>query len=398
MDNELSLQQQIQGLMKATSDKLELKTEEQLKSIVLEVETINQRLSLIVNKKDFEVVGQMRKDLDEINEVVKKNQELFDNIAAQESKRRVEKKSFGDTFNQEMAIFAEKNKAEIKNFQHDRKAKLVMELKVGDMLINDVTGSTANAYNPQGGILPNQAINFRDLIPTTVSPTGAYVTYREGVSTGSISAQTEGATKTQIDYAFTEVRAVSKYISGWAKFSKQLMYALPFLQNTLPRMLLRDFFKKENDYFYTTVAVAATGISTSSKTVDVEEMIEMIANQRKSNFEASFALVDWAQWARFLLTKPQDYSVPGGVTISPAGIVQMAGTPIIGASWAQTDHVLVVDKGYLERIETESLRVEFSYEDDKNFEFNLVTARVECFEEINMLRPDAFIYRDFGNS
>jgi hypothetical protein len=27
----------------------------------------------------------------------------------------------------------------------------------------------------------------------------------------------------------------------------------------------------------------------------------------------------------------------------------------------------------------------------------LVTARVECFEDINLLRTDAVIYADFGN-
>lgn len=396
---EPTLQQQIQGLIKATADGLELKTKEQLNSITLAVETINQKLNTTIPAKDFEIVGQMKKDLDQLNDNLKKNQEIIDNFIAKESKRVVEKKSFGETFHDEIANQIESRKAEFKEFQTNRNAKISMELKVGNMLIANVTGDVVQGYNQNQGIVPSQNINFRDLINTTVSPTGSYVTYRETATSGSISAQTEGNAKTQIDYSFTEVKSVSKYISGWSKFSKQLMYALPFLQNTLPRMLLRDFYKKENDYFFTTVAGNATGNAVATGvTVDAEELVHMIANQRTANFDASFALVDWTQWARLLNTKPNDYSIPGGVTISPQGIIQMAGTPIIGASWAQTDHVLVIDRGYLERVETESLRVEFSYEDSDNFEKNLVTARVECFEEINLLRPDAFIYHDFANS
>src|SRR5688572_33506959 len=56
-----TLQQQIQGMLKATKDSLELATKEQLQSIVLNMETINQRLESALPKKDFEIVGQMKR-------------------------------------------------------------------------------------------------------------------------------------------------------------------------------------------------------------------------------------------------------------------------------------------------------------------------------------------------
>lgn len=48
-----------------------------------------------------------------------------------------------------------------------------------------------------------------------------------------------------IIYSYTEVKTVAKYIEGYAKMSKQLMANLPFLQETLPKILLRDFKKSE---------------------------------------------------------------------------------------------------------------------------------------------------------
>lgn len=399
-DEKAPLQEQIQALIKATADRMEMKTAEQLQSIVLSVETINNRIETMAGKKDVELVGSLKKDVDELNANLKKNQEFIDNFIAEQGKRTSkEKKDFGTAW--EMGIKENifgKSEAEITKASNQRNMKFEMELKVGNMTSSNVTGDVVANYGSRQGIVPSQTSNFRDLLPTTPSPTGLYVTYRETATSGSISAQTEGNAKTQIDYSFTEQKAVSKYISGWAKFSKQLMYNLPFLTTTLARVLLRDFYKKENDYLFTTIAGNSTGTYSGSGTVDAEEIINTIASQRKANFNASFGIIDWAQWGRLLVTKPNDYSVPGGMMIDANGTIRMAGVPIIAASWAQTDHILILDADFYERVETESLRVEFSYEDSDNFEKNLVTARVECFEEINRLRDDASIYRDFGNS
>src|SRR6185369_10452 len=186
--------------------------------------------------------------------------------------------------------------------------------------------------------------------------------------------------------------------AGFATFTKQLLYNLGFLENRLPTMLLRDFYKKENDYLFTTIAGNSTGTYTGSGTVDAEELINTIASQRKANFNASYGIVDWTQWGRLLTTKPNDYSIPGGMVVTADGTIIVAGVPIIAASWAQTDHVLVYDYDYYERVEGESINVTFSMENQDNFEKNQITARIECYEEINRLRDDASIYRDFGNS
>jgi ribosomal protein L9 len=336
-----------------------------------------------------------------MDEASKKNQAALDQLIAEKSAKKVDNKnkSFGEAYNEAIAEAFESKQAEIKHFQKDKNAKLVIDLKtVGTMTTTaSLTGDGVATYNQRQGLVPAQKINFRDLVPTAVSPTGLYVTYRETGSEGSIEKQTEGNPKSQIDYDLTEVKVVSDYIAGFARFSKQMMFQLPFLQNTLQRMLLRDFYKKENSTFFAAVSQGATGSTTTSATVDVEQLVDWIANQLAADFDASFALVSYQQWARLLKTKPMDYSVPGGVVIDPAGNVRIAGVPVIGASWVTDDKCLIIDSNYVERVETEGLRVEFSYEDSDNFQRNLVTARVECFEDINLLRTDAIIYGDFGN-
>lgn len=404
-ENGMGLQSQITALIKATEDKLEMKTTKQLESIVLNIETINQQLASVVGQKDFEIVGQLKKDLDELNKNLRANQEVIDNFVAERDSRKVEKKDFDSGWKDiiQNNIFSKKEE-EVTAMLNRKDFRLTMDLKVADMTTaSTVTGDVVHSYNNRQGLVPNQNTNMRDLIPTTMSPTGSFVTYRETGTTGSISVQTEGSAKTQIDYAFTEIKVVSKYIAGWTRVSKQLMYHLPFLQNTLPRMLLRDFYKKENDYLYDAMVAAATGNATvpAAAINDVEEILYWIANMRDADYNASIGVIDWAAWAHLLTTRPgtgAPYSIPGGVSFDSNSTIRVAGVPLVGASFADAGEFLLFDRDYVERVETESLRVEFSYEDADNFTKNLVTVKVECFEELNVLRPDAIIHGEFGGS
>ena len=381
---------------------------EELKNIELSVKTATEGIANMKAANEAAInevkgqVAEVKTAIVTMDEAAKANQKALDELIAAKNAKKIEsanKKSFGDSFSETMAEAFESKQAEFKNFAKDRNAKLVLDLKdVGTMTTTaNLTGDGQATYNTRQGLVPSQKINFRDLIPTTQSPTGLYVTYRETGTEGAITVQTEGNAKGQIDYDLTEVKVVSDYIAGFARFSKQMMFQLPFLQSSLQRMLLRDFYKKENAQFFSVVSGAATGSTTTSATVDAEQLVDYIANQLNANFNASFVLVNYSQWARLLKTKPSDYSVPGGVIIDPNGNIRICGVPVIGASWVTDDKALIIDSDFVERVETESLRVEFSYEDSDNFQRNLVTARVECFEDINVMRTDALIYADFGN-
>jgi len=382
---------------------------ENVEKIVAEVKSATDAVNTMKAANDAAIadvkgqVAEVKTALVTMDEAAKANQKALDELIAAKNAKNIEgkkAKSFGDSFADAMTEAFESKQAEFKAFQKDRNAKLVLDLKeVGTMTLgNNLTGDGQATYNTRQGLVPAQKINFRDLVPTTQSPTGLYVTYRETGTEGALTVQTEGNAKGQIDYDLTEVKVVSDYIAGFARFSKQMMFQLPFLQSSLQRMLLRDFYKKENAQFFSVVSQAATGSTTTSATVDAEQLVDWIANQLNANFNASFALVNYSQWARLLKTKPSDYSVPGGVIIDPAGNIRICGVPVIGASWVTDDKALIVDSDFIERVETESLRVEFSYEDADNFTKNLVTARVECFEDINLMRTDAVIYGDFGNA
>jgi hypothetical protein len=177
-----------------------------------------------------------------------------------------------------------------------------------------------------------------------------------------------------------------------------MMKQLPFFETTLPRLLQRDFFKKENALGFAALA-AGTGVTTTTATDDIEQMIQLIANQKTANFTAAVALVSEAQMARLIISTYNKgyYAGAGAVQIVGQGLT-IWGVPVIGATWVTDDKCVIVDSNYFERVETEGMNVVFSFEANDGFNKNLVSARLECMEEWNLMLPTAAIYADFGNA
>ncbi len=404
--------QQLEAYFKAVRESLTQEQKDLVGGISIEIDTLKRLQETNAKREDLDNVNKKINDMMNSNESLfndlKKYSESMDKIIAEQDRKtaNTEKESFQEAWQGIVRKEMQAKANEIKEFGKNKNDKLSFEFKaIMTTAIGLPSAGGQVSYNAGKGIAPYANIHFRDLIPTVKSDNGSYVTFRETNTAQSAGIQTDGSAKANLTYTFVPSTETLKYIAGFATFSKQLMFNIPWLESTLPRMLLRDFYRKEDDYFYTKAAVAATGQSVAPALTagtlagaDIEEVIRVIGKQRQNNYEASVGLIDWTEWAKLMITKPNDYGLPAGVLAGANGNITSVGMPLVGASWAQSDKILVFDDGYLERVEGESLRVEFSYENQDNFEKNLVTARVECFEELNILRPDALIYYDFGNS
>lgn len=326
------------------------------------------------------------------------NQEAIDNFSVYISRglQPEGKKSLGQVY----AEAIEKHASDIAKVTKGRSFKMDIDLKaVGNMTLGVNLTGTSVLSQGTNAILPSTATNFRDLIPTVQSDTLVRSYYRETGSEGSISKQTEGSAKTQIDYDLTEVKTVTSYVAGFARFSKQLIKSLPFLQSTLIRMLMRDFYATENTLFYNTVIAAATGSGATSETENVKMIIDLIANQKIAKFAPSFVLANHAQIARLNKATYTSgyYEGSGGVVTRPDGSMAISGVTVAGVDWVADDKVLIFDAAYLERVEAEALSVEFFEQDGDNVTKNLITARIECLEEINPMFAQSIILKDMGN-
>lgn len=282
-------------------------------------------------------------------------------------------------------------------------------LKLGSVLLQKdmtlattLTGDAVATYNPRQALIPAQKVNVRDLIPTVMSPTGLYVTYQENTGeVNNIAKQTEGALKGQNEYALTEIKTVASYIAGFTVFTKQLLKFLPWMQTTLVRMLLRDFYKKENALFYTAISTAATGaVIGGTNPDDVKQIISIIGTQLDTNFNVSYVVVNNALMARLISGTYTTgyYPGAGSVILNDSRGITIFGVPVVAASWVAANAALFIDNEYVERIEVEGLNVTFSFEDSDNFRRNKVTAKVECMEEVNILMPQSIMLAGLGAS
>ena len=262
-------------------------------------------------------------------------------------------------------------------------------------LASNLTGDPVATYNQRQAINPSQLVNFRDYVPTVQSPTGLYVTYREAAgNANNIAAQLEGSLKQENNYSLTEVKTVNNFIAGFSKFSRQMLANLPFMSQTLPRLLTRDFFRAENASFFSTVSGAATGTTTTSATTNIGDIAQLIGNHRGQDFSTSVIFVSNPQWSTLLnesLTAGY-YMGAGALTIGANGVLNLAGVPIVGVNWIPTNRALLLDANFIERIEVNGLNIELSYEDQNNFVTNMVTARIECYEAINLMLPTSAIF------
>lgn len=282
----------------------------------------------------------------------------------------------------------------------EAEAEEKMQRKTDMILSNSLTGTTVLTYNQRQAIIPAQKVNLRELVPTVQSPTGQYVTYSENTgATNNIAAQTEGASKGNNNYAMTAATLTNPYIAGYARFSKQLTKFLPFMQGTLSRMLMRDYFKKENAAGMVVLATGTGPTSMGSSAGDVLQLINLIGGFAQTDYTPAYVLINWTMWSRLVaITFGAGYYAGAGLVVFSGNQLSIGGVPVVPASWVTANKACLVDNDYLERVEVEGLNLAFSYEDADNFTKNLITARIECQTAFNLMRTDGICYADLGAS
>lgn len=404
------MEKELQELALELKGKFDL-SEKSIKAVEAKIEAITANIEKSFDEKKELIEKAFNDQITELKTTIevheKRANELDELIAKNKKEEAPKQKAFGEILRDAVAEVGggDYHKAVNEIDQALKSAKgsfsIPINLKVvGDMSTSaSLTGDPMRTYNSRQGLVPFQKINFRDLILSVPSKTGTYVTYRETGSEGSISAQTEGSSKSQIDYDFTEVISTGAYVAGFARFTKQLMKNLTFLESTLSRMLMRDFWKAENSIFFTAVSSTATGsTAVTTTTSDIEAVIELVGIQLAANFNPSFAVVNPKQLSRMQKETFTNgyYAGAGTAILTPYGM-NIGGMPVYPVSWVTDQYILIVDQDYLERVEMESMNLVFSYDDATNFTTNKVTARIECQEVINTMRLDSNIYKSLAS-
>lgn len=306
------------------------------------------------------------------------------------------RKLLKDAFAEEFAKI--KAQADEPQAQHKFKVKAV-----GNMTASaNLTGSVQATYASQPALRGRRKLHIRDLLNVIPSATGLWKFYRQNIPAGEGSFDfqtTHGNLKEQLDYDFTEVTVTVDYLAGFVRIAKQMLQDLPFMQSFVSNELVEDYLRTEDNKFFGALYSAATGTAGTS-TVTVEKVIEAIANLEDRDYDVNGIVVTNQVWAKMLKTKPNDYSIPGGVTITPNGDVSIVGVPVFktNASNIGNDRILLGDWTKAAIIQTEGLNVNMYEQDSDNVQRNLITVKAESRVALATLRTDAFTWMTAGTT
>lgn len=372
---------------------MELK--EQLEALSSELQgKSKQQAELLI--KEFE-----EKNKTEIENQVKEAKDAFE----------LELKGLQDHLDALDVKMQEKPKKEVKQTPYSQLKKLIKEngdkivkvskqaavniKAVADMTTANLTGDEPRDYNYDIVKFPSQKVNISDLVGSVNISGGTYTYTRETGSEGAIGAQTEGSSKSQIDYDFATVDVSTDFIAGFARYSKKMRNNLSYITSSIPMLLRRDYFKAENASFQTVLAADATA---STEVITGKTKAEMLINEigklEDTDYtENNLIVVKPTDYLDILKTAKQDLA--SAVTYE-GGVMRVAGVQVLkGSSWLPANKYYVGDWSRINKINTEGLSLEFSETEGSNFVNNNITARIESQTALAVEQPLAIVYGDF---
>jgi HK97 family phage major capsid protein len=311
------------------------------------------------------------------------------------------------TFNQAFSKAMDENADNLEKFRRKEIKQFAMELKaVGDMSLANITDLAAANVQLLPGIIPAapRKLHVRALLPTGVMTTSAIHYLQETGSEGAAAAWLDNSgNKPQIDFDLTEKVAPSEFIAGYLRITRKALDDISAMRSYLQTRLLESYLDAEDNQILNgngtspnldgiiTNAEAYTGF----RTIQVEKLIDSIAQVESNNHSANGILLSPEQYYALLLTKgtTNDYTLPGlGSVNSVNGQLFVAGIPVFRSTAMTDSKYLVGDwaKG-AQLFIRENPIVRFFEEDGTNVRENKITVRVEGRVALPIYYTDAFV-------
>ena len=311
------------------------------------------------------------------------------------------------SFNQAFSNAMDENSDNIEKFRRKEIKQFAMELKtVGDMSLSNITDLAAANVQMLPGIIPAapRKLHIRSLLPTGVMSTSAIHYLQETGSEGSVAAWADNSgTKAQIDYDLTEEVAPSEFIAGYLRITRKALDDISAMRSYLQSRLLESYLDAEDNQLLNGNGISPNlgGLITNAeaytgfRTIQVEKLIDSIAQIDSNNHSANGILLSPEQYYALLLTRSttNEYTLPGlGVVNSVNGQMYISGIPVFKSTAMADDKYLVGDwsKG-AQLFVRENPIVRFFEEDGTNVRENKITVRVEGRVALPIYYTDAFV-------
>jgi len=385
------------------SKKAKAETERQIKEL-------EDRLKAAAPKDLTTELEEAKASIKVLKDAADANQPVIDKFINGELTTKKESKHFNTLLSEGINENADKIRAMKKG------QSVSFELKVvGDMTFGaNFSTADVSVTNLKPGIieLPKRKLHIRELLSGGSMSLSNFAYVKETPGESGPLPVAEGTAKNQFDLDLLETSVPAEYIAVWLRISRKMLDDVQgmttFLQSRLPELLLRA----EDTQLLTGDGTSPnlSGITdagnftapTGAATIDVEQLVQAIAQLEGYDREANGILLNPADYYAILLNKAAGgagtYDLPTALATINNGQLYIAGVPVFRSTAMTADKFIVGDWVMGANLLTrEAPRVEFFYEDGINVRENKVTVRVEERVAFPIYGDNYFIYGDFGN-
>jgi HK97 family phage major capsid protein len=280
--------------------------------------------------------------------------------------------------------------------------------------LTSATDSAGALASPQRStevvMLPQRQLTIRSLLNARTTTAGLIEFQRQTLRTNNAAAvATEGAMKPESFFEFEAAEAKVVTIAHWTKASKQILADAPQLGGLIDGELtygLKD--AEETQLLYgdgspgylegmITVATAYSAPFAVTGGTMIDQLRLASLQARLARYPITGYVLNPADWAhiemtkdnegRYIIGNPRDGSAP-----------TLWGKPVVESDAISVDKFLVGAFGLAAKIwDREEAHVLVSDEDGENFRRNEVTILAEERLALEISRPEALVYGDFGN-
>lgn len=278
---------------------------------------------------------------------------------------------------------------------------------VGTVGLSNVTGALPTSISPAYTTPNVRKQHIRGLLMNSpmTDATYSYVVITD--KEGSVGIQTEGSSKSKVDHN-VEFKTASPIVLAVAEdLSNQILQDVPRLQSYIVNRMVEMLLVKEDDEILNgaggsnrfngiitqATAYTPTGSANTSSADRFSYLLNAISKLAQLDYMPNGILINPYAYYEMLQVKTstKEYTMPyAGVTFLN-DTLRIAGVPVYQSTAVSANAFVVGDWSQAEYLTRQGLTVDFSTENNANFEKNLLTIRVEERVGLAVRKPGAFL-------
>lgn len=279
---------------------------------------------------------------------------------------------------------------------------------IGSGTVGEGNGGRLLTPDYQAGLImqPDMPLAIRDLLTPGNTDKQVITYWRETGFTNAADFVTEGTQKPYSDTEFEQIDANVRTIAHLIKATNQIMADVPMLRSYLDFRMRWGVKDKENAALLNgsgtgqsieglnTVATAYETSRNEAGDTRIDTLSHAYTQASLAYYPVDYTILHPNDWERIMLQKDGEgryiWANPGSV-LAP----QIWGRRVVATAAQEEGRFTVGARMASQIFDREEIAVEIATENDKDFEFNLVTLRGEERIAVAHYRPEAIITGTF---